>query len=176
MMFLFLAVIMLGALFFWGVEGYNECLQAGLPFPEGIVKWSYGDSIYFMVITLTTIGYGDLSPSTPGGKVFVIFFGAIGLAIVAATLGYFTSVLVDALRSSKQILAPYLIRRGCAPKVASFVSDWRLAIIISMIYLFLLVIGSVLFGWSEPFEGPMVRNALVPHPFVSLTFFFLFSF
>ncbi len=38
------------------------------------------DSIYFVVITLTTIGYGDLVPITSLGKLFTIFFAFFGIA------------------------------------------------------------------------------------------------
>lgn len=47
--------------------------------------WSLLDSLYATIITMTTVGYGDLSPQTPGGRIFAIFFtlAAIGLASYA---------------------------------------------------------------------------------------------
>lgn len=44
--------------------------------------WSWIDSIYFSVITLTTVGYGDFSPTTDEGKVFTIFYIIIGIGII----------------------------------------------------------------------------------------------
>jgi voltage-gated potassium channel Kch len=44
--------------------------------------WSWLDSIYFSIITLTTIGYGDFSPQTDGGKLFTIFYILIGIGII----------------------------------------------------------------------------------------------
>ena len=44
--------------------------------------WSVIDSLYFSVITLTTIGYGDYSPQTPAGKIFTIFYIIIGLGMI----------------------------------------------------------------------------------------------
>lgn len=44
--------------------------------------WSYVDSLYFSVITLTTVGYGDFSPQTNGGKIFTIFYIFIGLGMI----------------------------------------------------------------------------------------------
>ena len=44
--------------------------------------WDWIDSLYFSVITLTTIGYGDFSPQTTGGKLFTIFYILIGLGMI----------------------------------------------------------------------------------------------
>lgn len=44
--------------------------------------WSWIDSLYFSIITLTTIGYGDFSPKTDGGKVFTIFYIIVGIGII----------------------------------------------------------------------------------------------
>jgi hypothetical protein len=44
--------------------------------------WTWIDCIYFSVITLSTIGYGDFSPATTGGKLFTIFYIVIGIGII----------------------------------------------------------------------------------------------
>jgi voltage-gated potassium channel Kch len=44
--------------------------------------WSWVDSIYFSVITLTTIGYGDFAPQTESGKIFTIVYIIVGLGMI----------------------------------------------------------------------------------------------
>lgn len=51
--------------------------------------WTWLDSLYFSIITLTTIGYGDFSPQTNGGKVFTIFYILLGIGII---LGFVNTV------------------------------------------------------------------------------------
>jgi voltage-gated potassium channel len=44
--------------------------------------WSWLDSLYFSVITLTTVGYGDFSPQTNMGKIFTMIYIFVGLGIL----------------------------------------------------------------------------------------------
>lgn len=47
-----------------------------------IEGWSYVDSLYFSVVTLTTIGFGDFAPQTDGGKLFTIFYIIMGIGVI----------------------------------------------------------------------------------------------
>ena len=46
--------------------------------------WSFVDSVYFSVITLATVGFGDLHPTSDAAKIFTIFYVLFGLGILAA--------------------------------------------------------------------------------------------
>ena len=42
------------------------------------------DALYFSTITLTTIGYGDITPQTDAGKLFTVFYVLVGVSIIGA--------------------------------------------------------------------------------------------
>lgn len=74
--FILLLVVSIGAYAYHSVEG-----------------WNYLDSTYFVVITITTIGYGDLVPQTATGKIFTMFFSFIGIALALYFLSFISSNL-----------------------------------------------------------------------------------
>jgi len=55
------------------------------------------DSLWWAIITLTTVGYGDIYPITVGGRVFTFFVLMIGLGIVAIPTGILSSALTRAI-------------------------------------------------------------------------------
>lgn len=61
---LLIAVWAIGAVFYHVVEGL-----------------SYVDAIYFTACTLTTVGYGDITPQTDAGKLFTAAYTFVGIGI-----------------------------------------------------------------------------------------------
>jgi voltage-gated potassium channel Kch len=43
--------------------------------------WSWLDSVYFSVVTISTVGFGDFSPETAAGKIFTMFYIIVGLGV-----------------------------------------------------------------------------------------------
>lgn len=59
------ATILVGAILFRWLEG-----------------WSWLDAVYFCVVSLTTVGYGDLSPTHPASKMLSIFYILNGIVVL----------------------------------------------------------------------------------------------
>jgi voltage-gated potassium channel len=59
-------------------------LLVGTIFYHWAEGWSYLDSLYFCVVSLATVGYGDLTPTTPIAKLFTIAYLINGIAILLA--------------------------------------------------------------------------------------------
>jgi voltage-gated potassium channel len=60
------------------------------------------DSLWWSIVTLTTVGYGDVYPITVGGKVFTFFMLLIGLGIVAIPTGIISSSLTKTIEGKTQ--------------------------------------------------------------------------
>lgn len=54
------------------------------------------DSMWWAVVTLTTVGYGDVYPKTAGGKLFTALVTLVGVGLIAIPSGLLASVLTEA--------------------------------------------------------------------------------
>lgn len=70
-------------------------LLSGTVFYRGVEGWTLLDSLYFSVMTLTTVGYGDLAPETDIGKAFTILYVFLGVGLIAAFLAKIASRSVE---------------------------------------------------------------------------------
>jgi voltage-gated potassium channel len=67
---------------------------AGTAFFSWQEGWSFVDSFYFTTVALTTVGFGDLAPTTTFARIVTPFFLIFGLSILAAIVhALFSSVL-----------------------------------------------------------------------------------
>ena len=70
-------------------------LLGGTIFYSSVEGWSIVDAFYFSVTTLTTVGLGDLAPTTTMGKLFTVIYIFAGLSII---LGFIETVAKETLR------------------------------------------------------------------------------
>jgi voltage-gated potassium channel len=60
----------------------------GTTFYHFVEHLSLLNAYYFSVITLTTIGYGDIVPHTAAGKIFTTFYVIVGIGIITTFISY----------------------------------------------------------------------------------------
>ena len=63
------ALVLTGTLFYWRFE-----------------DWTIIEALYFCVVTLTTVGYGDLHPTSAGTQIFTIVYILTGFGVLVALL------------------------------------------------------------------------------------------
>ena len=63
------ALVLTGTIFYWRFE-----------------DWTIIEALYFSVVTLTTVGYGDLHATSPETQIFTIFYILTGLGVFVALL------------------------------------------------------------------------------------------
>lgn len=56
---------------------------------------TFGDSVWWTCATLATVGYGDVTPVTPMGRLVAVGMMACGLALLGAVTGSFSSWLIQ---------------------------------------------------------------------------------
>lgn len=85
------SVIAVGTVFFRYVEG-----------------WSWLDSYFFTVVTLSTVGYGELVPATAIGKIGTTIFILTGLGIFAAAIQQFGHYAIRKRETHTEVLVASL--------------------------------------------------------------------
>lgn len=76
-------------------------LIIGTVFYHNVEKLAFLDALYFSVMTLATVGYGDFTPETALGKLFTVFYVLIGVGILTAMIANFNRALIEYHQKSK---------------------------------------------------------------------------
>ncbi len=86
-----------------------SCLVYFVEHPAQPDKFSsIPDTIWWSVVTLTTVGYGDLVPITVLGKIFTVIILLAGIALLALPAGIITSGFLEEMRKTRKppVLSP----------------------------------------------------------------------
>ncbi|MBM3272248.1 two pore domain potassium channel family protein [Candidatus Kaiserbacteria bacterium] len=73
-------------------------LGVGTIFYHGVEGWRYLDALYFCVVTLGTVGFGDFAPQTDAGKIFTIVYIFVGIGIL---FGFINKMAHHAVEENK---------------------------------------------------------------------------
>ena len=69
---------------------------------ESAMFEDFFDALYWATTTLTTVGYGDIYPSTDLGRIISMFSAILGVAVIALPSGVITASYLEELRENKK--------------------------------------------------------------------------
>ncbi|KAM3932685.1 potassium channel subfamily K member 17 [Leptodactylus fuscus] len=107
--------------------------------------WNFPGSFFFSVTVITTIGYGNRSPSTMGGQIFCVFFALFGIPLNLILLNRIGEKMLRLVQRS----AEYLGRKIGRQKTVKFLFS-SCALVIGLLFFFLLppILFRGMEGWS----------------------------
>ncbi|XP_020278393.1 TWiK family of potassium channels protein 7-like [Pseudomyrmex gracilis] len=118
-------------------------------------RWSVLQAIFFASTVLTTIGYGNVVPSTNLGKIFCILFAFVGIPltlIVIADLGkLFAEVVVHIALVAKSKL-PFRARLSCIPTNVTGRRSLGACAAIALLFLYLACGAGMFMLWEDDWD------------------------
>jgi voltage-gated potassium channel len=82
-------------------------LITGTVFYHHFEHWRWIDSFYFSSISLTTVGYGDITPKTDIGKIFTIIYIFSGVGVILGFLNVVAKHASEQQADIKETLDKY---------------------------------------------------------------------
>ncbi|WPD24806.1 MAG: ion channel [Candidatus Electrothrix aestuarii] len=75
------------------ILGMILCSSALIAFFEE--KLSFSDGVWWSIVTLTTVGYGDISPATPAGRILAVVIMFFGIGLLGTLSAGLASILIN---------------------------------------------------------------------------------
>lgn len=75
-------------------------------------QWSYFDGVYFTFVSLTTLGYGDVTPVSNGGRSFFVFWALLALPTMTVLISNASETVVRVIRDATLHLGNITILPG----------------------------------------------------------------
>ncbi|CAN2391271.1 Potassium channel subfamily K member 17 [Pristimantis euphronides] len=112
---------------------------------SNLETWSFTGSFFFSVTAITTIGYGNLSPSTVGGRIFCIFFALFGIPLNLILLNRIGQRMLSLVHRAADCLGRKIGRQ----KAVKFLSSAG-ALVVGLLLFFLLppILFRAMEGWT----------------------------
>ena len=79
--------------------------------------WEYDEALYWALITITTIGYGDYYPSSEYGKLFAVGFILFGCTVFAVTVSFVAYLPLVVKRRTRQLAVLTQFSGDISPQV-----------------------------------------------------------
>lgn len=76
-------------------------IASGTIFYSSVEGWEVIDSLYFSVMTMSTIGYGDFHPTTTLSKLFTIIYALLSIGVFVAVVTKIVAAMLGKKRESK---------------------------------------------------------------------------
>lgn len=64
---------------------------------------NFGDSIWWSVVTTTTVGYGDISPKSAGGRIIAGLLMLVGIGFLGMITGSIATYFVSRLSKTESV-------------------------------------------------------------------------
>ena len=142
-------IMVLGGLVFSALERPAECAKDIDP-SEGHVKvcedWNWYNSSFVAFTAVTTIGYGNMAPTTQGGRGYCIIYSLFGVPLNAVVIVTIAAYLTDFVNWAFDRIPDHF---GVESKGAKFASACLGTVLALGFVLFFMILPSIAFYYDE---------------------------
>lgn len=119
----------------------------------GLEEWGVGDCVYFSIVVVTTVGYGDFLPSTDLAKLVTVVYVHFALVIVVVAISNIQDAIVShTIHRAVSRLKMDQHRTGVFDKAQAQKRRWIRLCTFLVIHACTLIVGMLVYGLVDDFE------------------------